>query len=560
MENRQTVITFDDLNKFISMLSEFQNGDFSRVLDEGKDLNLIPLIRKLNETAKTLNTQANNRLEAKELETKIENLERSIDLLDASAKVAKIGGWELNVASGELTWTDETFRILEVEKLEARLPVLSQGLALFTPKWAPVIERAVKRAIEFGEPYDLEVQALTAKGNVLWVQTNGKPKIVDGKVVSLSGSIQDISSRKNSELESKFVGDSMGFGVWKFNPRSGALEWDARMYSLFGVDPDEFSGAYSAWENALTSAAKDEAVRDLGLALKGEKDFNSEFEIQLKNGDKRYIAGRGLVIRDEKNEPLVMYGLNWDVTERVLKEKELESARIQLIHSAKLASLGEISASIAHEINNPLTIILGNVVRLSRDLDDRDKAISYLETIRKSSERIGKIVKGLRKYSRSDTEGKNFALHSLKAIAVEVMSLVEIKSKNQGVKVTLECSSEKSILCDEIEIEQVLVNLFSNAIDAAETSDGRWVVVSIADLNDDVFIRITDSGKGIEPKLRSKIFDPFFTTKEVGKGTGLGLSISKGILDNHNAKFTLLENLPNTCFEIVFPFKKLKKP
>ena len=133
----------------------------------------------------------------------INERDRVLAILNETGKIAKVGGWELDVSSGNLLWTDETFKILEVEKKDDQRPILPEGLELFTPSSKPIIEQAVSRGIEFGEPYSLELEALTAKGNVLWVYTNGKANYRDGKIVSLSGTIQDINERKIAEIKLK---------------------------------------------------------------------------------------------------------------------------------------------------------------------------------------------------------------------------------------------------------------------------------------------------------------------------------------------------------------------
>ena len=108
-------------------------------------------------------------------------------------------------------------------------------------------------------------------------------------------------------------------------------------------------------------------------------------------------------------------------------------------------------------------------------------------------------------------------------------------------------------MCDEIEIEQVLVNLINNGIDAVKNLPEKWVRVTIFEDPTQVILQISDSGSGIPEKIRHRLFDPFFTTKGVGEGTGLGLSIAKGILDEHHATISVLAEAPHTCFEIRFP-------
>ena len=119
-------------------------------------------------------------------------------------------------------------------------------------------------------------------------------------------------------------------------------------------------------------------------------------------------------------------------------------------------------------------------------------------------------------------------------------------------KVDVECHTTGQILCNEIEIEQVLVNMINNGIDAVKDSEERWVKISAFEDISSVVLQIQDSGLGVDPKIQSKLFQPFFTTKKVGEGTGLGLSIVKGILDEHEATIEIMADTPTTCFEIRF--------
>jgi C4-dicarboxylate-specific signal transduction histidine kinase len=124
------------------------------------------------------------------------------------------------------------------------------------------------------------------------------------------------------------------------------------------------------------------------------------------------------------------------------------------------------------------------------------------------------------------------------------------------VPVELESSSDPIIHCDEIEVEQVIIILINNGIDAVKNTPSRWLKLILTEEDQTVVLRCLDSGSGINREVASKLFQPFFTTKAVGQGTGLGLSIAKGILQDHGASIELIENHPHTCFEIRFPKPK----
>ena len=157
----------------------------------------------------------------------------------------------------------------------------------------------------------------------------------------------------------------------------------------------------------------------------------------------------------------------------------------------------------------------------------------------------------LKKFSRSST-GSNYTNNILSEIISESLVLTEIKSKLHSTPITCDIKSKSIIYCDQVEIEQVLINLINNSIDAVKNKDEKWVKIELRDEEQLVILRVIDSGTGITETIRNKLFDPFFTTKTVGEGTGLGLSITKGILDQHMATISVLDNHPNTCFEIHF--------
>jgi C4-dicarboxylate-specific signal transduction histidine kinase len=235
-------------------------------------------------------------------------------------------------------------------------------------------------------------------------------------------------------------------------------------------------------------------------------------------------------------------------------ETFLQQERQNAIQNSKLASLGEMAAGIAHDINNPLAVIQANAFLLPRIKGDEQKFTDRLGAMTKATERIAKIVKGLRKFSRS-TEGAEHRPERVTDIVNECLVLTEAKAKRHSVTIDAKLESQKQILCDQVEIEQVLVNLINNAIDAVSELPERWVVVSSLDEGDEVLIRVMDSGKGVPAEVEDKIFQPFFTTKSVGQGTGLGLSIARGILEQHGATLMLNRSLGHTCFEIRFKKK-----
>lgn len=209
-----------------------------------------------------------------------------------------------------------------------------------------------------------------------------------------------------------------------------------------------------------------------------------------------------------------------------------------------------MSSGIAHEINNPLTVIKAKVYQIKKNIHNtnEDKMLQDLDIISKTTDRIYKIVKGLRSFARDASEDPFERLTS-KQIIQASLDLCQERFQQFGVQVILNQNSDFPINGRESQLVQVLVNLLSNAFDAIQNLNEKWIQVDVSNYE----ISVTDSGNGIPKAIADKLMQPFFTTKEVGKGVGLGLSISKGIIADHGGKLFLDSTVTNTRFVIEFP-------
>lgn len=275
--------------------------------------------------------------------------------------------------------------------------------------------------------------------------------------------------------------------------------------------------------------------------------------IEINITEKRWLSINSIPIF-LNNEKLPSHSVS--TFTNITNEKITQQA---LFQSAKMSSLGEMASDIAHEINNPLSIILANACLLIDQLNTesvpKDSIIKALEKIKKMSDRMNKIIKGLLYFSR-DAKNDGFQSVSISKLIEESISLCEQKLKNSGVKIDLNLPVEDVlVVCSGTEILQILVNLINNSFDAIKELSVKWINIEVKLINNSQSIEcsITDSGNGIPKELADKIMQPFFTTKEIGHGTGLGLSISTGIIKKHKGKFYLDTNCPNTKFVIEIP-------
>jgi C4-dicarboxylate-specific signal transduction histidine kinase len=224
------------------------------------------------------------------------------------------------------------------------------------------------------------------------------------------------------------------------------------------------------------------------------------------------------------------------LNEATLLNQKLEHQQEQLVQSAKLASIGELSAGIAHELNNPLNnigLFVGNVIdQLQAAEIDRAKALQHLEATVHQVRRAAAIINHLRAFARASP-----ATHervSINRVIRSAVLLVEDQLRLRNVDVAMQLAAdEPEIVGNAIQLEQVMINLLSNARDAVEPAARKRIVLTSGVRDTSVDVTVSDTGAGIPAEIQSRIFDPFFTTKDVGKGTGLGLSISYGIIKDH---------------------------
>jgi C4-dicarboxylate-specific signal transduction histidine kinase len=239
----------------------------------------------------------------------------------------------------------------------------------------------------------------------------------------------------------------------------------------------------------------------------------------------------------------IMGDLRETTAEVQQREQELRDKQEQLVQAGKLATLGELTTGVAHELNNPLNnigLFMGNSEDLIKlGVTDKERIVRELQKAMQQVHKATEIISHLRTFGRAAPASRE--LISLRDVIERALSLMREQLRLREIEVTIELGSEEPmVLGNWIQLEQVFINLLTNARDAVAASPRKIIRILGSVRSESVEVTFSDTGHGIPPQFERRIFDPFFTTKEVGKGTGLGLSITYGIIRDHGGTISVV--------------------
>ncbi len=380
---------------------------------------------------------------------------------------------------------------------------------------------------------------------------------------------------RESEAKYRSILESMQEGYYEFDITGNLKFFNDAFAAIVGYRRDELKDThYRQFTASQARAAVFRAFNNVYVSHKPSKDF--EWRIIRKDGEKRHLEASVSLVTSSEGLPNGFKGVVRDVTDRNLAEESLKNAyselkrtQSQLVQSGKLASIGELAAGVAHELNQPLMIIRGHAQLTQRNIAKGQigiEAISkQLEPIERNTKRMMRIIDHLRTFSRQSKA----EYHALDINTVIDDSFLMIGEQLRLRNITIEKHLEDQLPRIEGEtnqLEQVFLNLITNARDAitekaseerGEDAPADVIAITTRRLESDqryVEILFRDTGGGIKEDDQGNIFDPFYTTKEVGKGTGLGLSISYGIITDHGGKIEIAAtDSEGTTFRVVLP-------
>jgi PAS domain S-box-containing protein len=423
---------------------------------------------------------------------------------------------------------------------------------------------AFTRSIASGEPFEMEVRARRFDGVYRWFQSRGKPlRDASGRIVCWCNLLTDIDDRKRAEeglrRSEAFLAKGQTLSLtgtfsWEFT--TGAFIWSEELYRIYEFEPgthitfEKIATRYHPEDKAIIASVAEQARR-------GVRSFDYAHRLLMPNGSIKHIhvVAHGSHNRDGQLE---YFGGVQDITERHIADEALNKARTELAHMARVTSLGALTASIAHEVNQPLSGIITNAGTCLRMLNaDSPNIDGARETARRTirdANRAVEIISRLRAlFSNRKTSTE---VVDLNAASQEVISLSLRELQDGRVALQTEFADDlPSVQGDRIQLQQVILNLIRNAAEAMSDVDDRprELVIRTAKVESDgVSVAVQDSGLGVEPGNLGRVFDSFYTTK--ADGLGIGLSVCRTIIETHGGRLWATVGVPHgAIFQFTLP-------
>lgn len=475
--------------------------------------------------------------------------ERDNQLVEAQ-RIAHVGSWELDFNTGQVTWSEEGWRIFGLEPGRASWSH-AENLQRIHPDDRRRVAEADARAKNSGVPLDVEYRILRPDGDVRIVHERAEPvRDEAGPFVRLIGTVHDVTELKATEArlresDERYALAARGadVGLWDWNLAADRAYLAPRLHEILGTRGRDREGSISDLFDEIMPEDLAALQQYLKNRFAGQRR-RFEFEVRTRTPATapRWLLLRGLIVYAD-GRAIRLVGSLMDVSDRKHAQEELIRQREALYQNEKMAMFGSLLAGVAHELNNPLSVVIGQTVLLQQTVSD-PSVINRAERIRNATERCARIVRMFLAMARQrHADPKPVKINSVVQMAVELLAF-QLRSANIIVELDL-ADDLPFVTADADQIHQVLTNLIVNAQQALIALDKRRhirIATRLDGRTRQVLLCVADNGPGIPEEIRKRIFDPFFTTKPVGEGTGIGLSLCASVVRAHGGHIDVSES------------------
>jgi PAS domain S-box-containing protein len=494
-----------------------------------------------------------------------ESLRQSETYLAEAQRLSHTGSFGWKPSTGAIIWSDETFRIFQYAPTTT--PTIELILHRVHPEDKALVQQTAERATRDGKEFEHAYRLVMPDGFVKHVHVVARPLSHEWGSIEFAGAVMDITEAKHVEQtlrESEaYLAEAQrlshtGSGAWRV-PGWEALYLSEEWYRIYGFDPKQ---GLEAWKDRLQrmhpeDRAKVQEIKDWAISKKS--DYEVDHRILLPDGTLKYTRTVGHPVLNASGEVERFVCTMMDVTERKRAEEAREAlrkAQADLARVNRLTTMGELTASLAHEVNQPIAAASTNANTclrwLAGDAPNIEEASAAAVRLVKDVKRAAEIIGRIRELFTKDNAQRE--LVDINEIIRGMILLVRGETTQYNIIVSTDLALDlPRVVADRVQLQQVLMNLMINGIEAMKGIDRarELTVTSRRAEARRVLVSVNDTGVGLSPQLKEQIFNAFFTTK--AHGIGMGLRISRSIIESHGGRLWADENSPHGasfCFTL----------
>jgi PAS domain S-box-containing protein len=460
-------------------------------------------------------------------------------------------GWDLS--SGEVYWSQETFRIFECELTTK--PTIEQMLQRTHPEDRAAVDQLLERVSHDRIAFDFEHRLLTTVGNVKYLRVVGHPSTNERDSFDFVGAVTDITERKHFEealrRSEAYLAEAQRLthtGSWALRTGTGPLYWSEENSRIWGFDPQQGAPTAEMIFQRIHPEDRDRfAEYGLKELIREGRDYAAEGRIVLPDGTVKHIHSFSHPVFSASGELIEIVGTHVDITERKRTEGDRERLRqleAELAHVNRVSMLGELAASLSHELAQPIMATTNHAKAslrwLQRDPPDLTQVRKGTESIIEAGTFASEIINRLRSLYKTGSPPERELVDVNEAVH-EMLAMLRNEADRHSVSMrSMPATGLPLVWADRVQIQQVLLNLMLNAIEAMKETGGELTIASEFGSDCQVLISVSDTGVGLPVENADHIFKAFFTTKP--QGSGMGLAISRSIVESHGGRLWATAN------------------